>query len=330
MSKILVTGGLGFIGSHFIANLKTTKKVIIIDNLSNSNMSVLDKIKKLTNTKILFYEVDLRNYDNLENIFKKNKISDVFHFASLKSVEQSIVNSKHYYNNNVIGSKNLIDLCHANKVKNFTFSSSATVYGIPKYLPINEEHSLNPVTPYGENKVEIEKLLEIFSRANSSNSVKVLRYFNPIGAHSSKILGEFIYSIPTNIMPYILGVASGKYDYLKIYGNDYETFDGTCIRDFIHVEDLVDAHIRCLHMNRPGFYVINIGTGKGHSILELVNKFSNVNKIKLPYKFYDRRKGDVPVIYTSCQNAEKILNWRAKRSLIDMCKDSYNFQLQNY
>tara|TARA_B100000035_G_scaffold36111_3_gene27287 strand:- start:5227 stop:6231 length:1005 start_codon:yes stop_codon:yes gene_type:complete len=326
MNTILITGGLGYIGSHTVAEMvDINSEVIIVDNLANSYFRIFKTLKELTNKKILFFNTDIRDKDELEKIFTKYKPNKVIHFASLKSVSDSSINPDLYHENNVVGSKVLFDLIIKHNIKNLVFSSSATVYGDPKYLPINESHPLSATNPYAQNKIDIELMLKRISEKYNDLSIKVLRYFNPIGSHSSLKIGESPKGIPNNLMPYIMGVAFGKYKFLKIFGSDFNTEDGTGVRDYIHINDLVLAHQAALKYEKEGIFYFNIGTGKGYSVLNLINTFEEVNEIKIPFKFVDRRKGDVATVFADSSYAERALKWKAKKSLEDMCRDSFLF-----
>lgn len=326
--EILVTGGLGFIGSHTVVELiENGHNVIIIDNLSNSKIEVLDKIELITGTKPKFYQMDLLNFETLQKVFKENKIDGVIHFAGLKAVAESIQIPLKYYENNIIGTINLLKCMQDNDIKNFVFSSSACVYGFPNKNPIDEDSPSNCATnPYGRTKCFIEEILKDCYMANPTFNFTILRYFNPIGAHKSGLIGEDPNGIPNNLMPYILRVAEGKSDKLHIFGNDYDTHDGTCIRDFIHVVDLAKGHVKALeHINNSGLNIYNLGTGKGTSVLELVNSFNSVNGNLVNYDFVERRPGDVPVNFAKTDKAKNELGFETKLNIEDMCKDSWHF-----
>jgi len=321
----LVTGGLGYIGSHLIAELSSEHSIIIIDNLSNSCIETLDKIKKLISPReIFFYNCDLTDLDKVDSVFKKHKPNIVYHFASLKSVPESINDPELYYSNNVIGAKNLIDLAIKYNVTKFIFSSSASVYGAPQYLPIDESHPLNPLNPYGQNKVEIENYLQQKFNKNNSHIIVVLRYFNPVGSHPSYLIGENSKK-STNIMPILIDVAKGKRNIINIFGSDYDTEDGTCVRDYIHIMDLIDAHLKCLLIKNSGFFCINVGTGVGYSVLNLIKVFQSLIDVRINYKFTDRRNGDSPITFASNKLAREILNWKPKFSLKKMCIDTIKY-----
>ena len=326
--EILVTGGLGFIGSHTVVELiENGHNVIIIDNLSNSKIEVLDKIELITGTKPKFYQMDLLNFETLQKVFKENKIDGVIHFAGLKAVAESIQIPLKYYENNIIGTINLLKCMQDNDIKNFVFSSSACVYGFPNKNPIDEDSPSNCATnPYGRTKCFIEEILKDCYMANPTFNFTILRYFNPIGAHKSGLIGEDPNGIPNNLMPYILRVAEGKSDKLHIFGNDYDTHDGTCIRDFIHVVDLAKGHVKALeHINNSGLNIYNLGTGKGTGVLELVNSFNSVNGNLVNYDFVERRPGDVPVNFAKTDKAKNELGFETKLNIEDMCKDSWHF-----
>ena len=345
--NILVTGGLGFIGSHTVVELiNNNYNVIILDNLSNSKIEVLDKIyslvcnsKSYNKTMLKFYEGNILNNTDLINIFLNHNIDIVIHFAAFKSVNESIEKPLNYYKNNVTGTLNLLETCQHYCVKYFIFSSSATVYGSSKSpLYENSQIGIGITNPYGQSKYMIENILQDISKSKY-NKMKIisLRYFNPVGAHPSGLLGEDPDDIPNNLMPYVIRVAIKNnldsklddiYNYLSIFGDDYSTEDGTAKRDFIHVVDLADAHIAACKKivnleNNYEFY--NIGTGNGISVLEIVNTFIKINKIKLPYKIKERREGDLDIVYCNTEKANKELNWKAIKTLKDIRKDTYNF-----
>jgi UDP-glucose 4-epimerase len=326
--KILVTGGLGFIGSHICVQLlNNNNEVIVLDDLSNSKINVLDKIKKLSNNNITFYQGSVLDKNILDTIFTQN-IDIVIHMASYKSVSESIKYPLKYYNNNINGTIALLDIMEKYNCKNLIFSSSATVYGIQDY-PVNEECStgIGITNPYGKTKYMIEEILKDMVNMN----IIALRYFNPIGAHKSGLIGEDPNDIPNNLMPYVLNVVTGKLNKLLIYGNNYNTFDGTCIRDFIHVEDLAYGHLLAVNKINEllGFTAINLGTGKGSSVLELVTTFNKINNTNINYEFTNRRIGDLPIVYSDVTKAFKLLNFKTKYSLEDCCKDAYNFITNN-
>ncbi|MEK3992354.1 UDP-glucose 4-epimerase GalE [Robertmurraya sp. FSL R5-0851] len=325
--KILVTGGAGYIGSHTcVALLEAGHEVIVADNLSNSKIEALDKIKQITNKEVVFYQVDVTNESEVESIFNNHKIDGVIHFAGYKAVGESVEKPISYYYNNVVSTLVLSNACLKYGVQRFVFSSSATVYGDNK-VPFVETMDLLPTTnPYGETKAMSERILTDIVKANPSFSVALLRYFNPVGAHKSGLIGEAPNGIPNNLMPYVTQVAKGKLDKLRVFGNDYPTPDGTGVRDYIHVVDLAEGHVAALNDLTTGVKVFNLGTGKGTSVLELIHAFEKANEIKVPYEIVDRRAGDIASFYADTQKAEKELGWKAKLDVIDMCKDAWHFE----
>ena len=329
---ILVTGGCGYIGSHTVVELLyDNRDVVIVDNFSNSSPNVLDSIKEITNKDFKFYKIDITNEDDLEVVFKENKIDSVIHFAALKAVGESVEKPLEYYYNNLNSTLVLLKLMKKYNVKNFVFSSSATVYGSPKTLPINEDFPLSTTNPYGASKLIIENILKDICKTDSSFNVAILRYFNPVGAHKSGLIGENPNGIPNNLMPYITKVSIGKLPFLNVYGNDYDTHDGTGVRDYIHVLDLANGHLKALDKihTSPGLVIYNLGTGNGYSVLDLVNTYSKVNNVDIPYKIVERRAGDIAKCFADPTKANKELNWSCKYNLEDMCKDSYTFQLNS-
>lgn len=326
---ILVTGGAGFIGSHTVVELLNNgQEVIIVDNFSNSKKEVLDSIKKITKKEFKFYELDIRNKEELDKVFKENKdITGVIHFAALKAVGESVEKPIQYYNNNIGGTLSLIEVMKNNNVKKIIFSSSATVYGVPKTVPIKEDFPVSATNPYGQTKLMIEQILTDIYVSDNNWSVILLRYFNPIGAHESGLIGENPNGIPNNLMPYINQVAKGKLDCLRVFGNDYDTPDGTGVRDYIHVVDLAKGHLKALERANKitGVESYNLGTGKGYSVLDIVNNFEKATGQKIKYEIVERRAGDVAKMYADPSKAKEILGWVAEKELIDMCKDSWNF-----
>lgn len=328
--KILVTGGCGYIGSHTVVKLLEEKfEVVIIDNLVNSKREVLEKIKKITGSDVTFYQEDLCNLDALKNIFKKEKFDAIIHFAGLKAVGESVQIPLRYYQNNLISTMNLLSCMQEYNVKKLVFSSSATVYGNPKSLPIKEDFPLQTTNPYGTTKLMIEQILKDVYQANPDLDITILRYFNPIGAHKSGLLGEDPNGIPNNLMPYVVRVAMGTLPVLSIFGSDYNTIDGTGVRDYIHVLDLAKGHLLALKNPKSGLKIYNLGTGKGTSVLELVNMFEKVNQVKVNKKFTARRDGDIDACYASNEKAMKELGFKCEYTLEDMCKDSYNYAKNN-
>ena len=331
--SILVTGGTGFIGSHTVVELLGGGyEVIIVDNLSNSDKSVLDSIYKISNKKPIFYHGDIRDKLFLNGVFRKHSIDSVIHFAGLKAVGESLEKPLDYYNNNVYGSIVLFEVMKEFNVKKLVFSSSATVYGSDNKSPLTEDMPLNPINPYGRTKLQIEQILNDYYNSNKTMSVVILRYFNPIGAHSSGLIGENPKGIPNNLMPYILKVSNKKLSHLNVFGDDYDTKDGTGVRDYIHVVDLAKAHIKSLEYcdNHSSIEAFNIGTGKGYSVLELLNTFENQNNVEIPYKFVERRAGDVDICYSNPTKANNLLNWSVNFSLRKMVFDSYIFYVTNF
>lgn len=330
--KVLVTGGAGYIGSHTVVELLNAGyEVIIIDNFSNSNPKVLDNIKKITNKSFKFIEGDLLDKNLLDDIFKNNNIDIVIHFAGYKSVGESVKMPLLYYDNNLISTIYLLEIMEKYKVYNLVFSSSATVYGKPKKLPITEDMDLHTTNPYGTTKLMIEMILKDLSFSNDKWSISILRYFNPIGAHSSGLIGEYPNGIPNNLMPYICKVAIGELSELKVFGDNYNTKDGTGVRDYIHVVDLAQGHVSAIEyaLKNKGVEVFNLGTGVGYSVLEIINSFENINNVSIPYKIVERRPGDISECYADTSKAQKMLNWSAKKTINDMCYDAYQFILRN-
>ena len=330
--KVLVTGGMGYIGSHTVVELlENNYEVVIVDNLVNSKIDVLDKIEKITGKRPIFYQYDLCDYQDLETIFKENKIDVVIHFAGLKAVGESCEKPLLYYQNNLISTMNLLDIMAKYNCKKLVFSSSATVYGKPKSLPIQEDFPLSTTNPYGSTKLFIEYMLKDLYKTDPTWSIAILRYFNPIGAHQSYLLGENPNGIPNNLMPYIVKVATKELDHLNIFGNDYDTKDGTGVRDYIHVVDLAKGHIKAvekvLTTNKVDCY--NLGTGVGYSVLEMVELFKKVNKVDVPYKIVERRSGDISSCYADPTYALKELGFKAEKTLEDMVRDSYQFVVNN-
>ncbi len=332
--KILVTGGTGYIGSHTsVELLNAGYEVIIVDNLVNSKKEVVDKIETITGKKVKFYENDVCDKEALRKIFKENDhIEAVLHFAGLKAVGESVSLPIRYYENNLDSTLSLVTVMKEFDCKNIVFSSSATVYGDPEELPIPETAVVGGTTnPYGTTKYFIERILKDVCIADEDFSVVLLRYFNPIGAHESGLIGENPNGIPNNLMPYIIKVAVGELPVLNVFGDDYDTPDGTGVRDYIHVVDLAKGHICALEkaLKSKGTKVYNLGTGHGYSVLELIKTFEKVNKIKVNYKIVERRPGDIAECYADASKANKELGWKATKDINDMCKDAYNFILKN-
>jgi len=329
---ILVTGGTGYIGSHTVVELhKLGFDVVIIDNLSNSNSLVLDRIEHVSGKRPLFVKADIRDLSALNNVFKQYDFESVIHFAGLKAVGESVSQPMQYYDNNVVGSLRLIEAMEKAKVKNFVFSSSATVYGSPERLPLDEECKLQSTNPYGNNKLHIEQMLFDVCKSDPNWSVIALRYFNPIGAHESGMIGEDPRGIPNNLVPFISQVATGRLTELSIFGNDYDTLDGTGVRDYIHVTDLALGHVKALELfvEAVGFEAINLGTGNGYSVLEMIACFEKVNNISIPYKICGRRPGDISSCYAKANKAFDKLGWKAKKNISEMLRDAWNWQSKN-
>ena len=330
---ILVTGGAGYIGSHTVVELlERDEDLVIVDNFVNSKPEALNRIKKITGKDFEFYEVDILDEENLEKVFKENSIESVIHFAGLKAVGESVEKPIEYYHNNITGTLVLLKLMKKYNCKKIVFSSSATVYGDPEIVPITEECKVGGTTnPYGTSKLFIERILQDACVADDEFSVALLRYFNPIGAHSSGLIGEDPNDIPNNLMPYVTGVAAGKFEILSVFGNDYATKDGTGVRDYIHVVDLAKGHLKALDKIREevGVQIYNLGTGNGYSVLDLVKTFEKVNNIEVKYKIAPRRAGDIAVCFADPSKARKELGWVAEKGIEDMCKDAWNFIITN-
>lgn len=327
--NVLVAGGAGFIGSHTAVELlEAGYDVVIADNFSNSKPEVLDKIRKITGKDFRFYEVDLQNKEATETIFKENQIDAVIHFAGFKAVGESVSKPMEYYHNNLLSTLVLCELMKKYDCKRMIFSSSATVYGDPKKVPITEDSEVGGTTnPYGTTKLFIERILQDIVISDPEWSVVLLRYFNPIGAHPSGLIGENPNGIPNNLMPYIVKVASGELECLNVFGNDYPTPDGTGVRDYIHVVDLALGHIKAVEKatSAKGVHIYNLGTGHGYSVLEIVQNFEKVNGIKVNYRIAPRRPGDIPACYADTTKAKQELGWEAKYGIEDMCRDAWNY-----
>ena len=330
--KVLVTGGCGYIGSHTCCELLDNGyDVVVIDNLSNSKSDVIDKIEEITGKKVTFYEGDVCDKNILEKIFNENEISSVIHFAGLKAVGESVAKPLMYYRNNLDSTLSLLEVMDNHNCKKIVFSSSATVYGSPKELPIKESFDLSTTNPYGSTKLYIEGILKDLYVSDNDWSIAILRYFNPIGAHKSGLIGENPNGIPNNLMPYILKVATGELEILNVFGNDYDTHDGTGVRDYIHVVDLAKGHIKAIEkvLSTKGVDCYNLGTGTGYSVLDIVNTFEKVNNIKVNYRIVDRRPGDIAACYADPSYAFEKLGWKSELEIEDMCKDAYNFVKTN-
>ncbi len=330
--KVLVTGGAGYIASHTnVALLNAGYEVVAVDNFSNSNIDAVRNVEKITGKTITFYEGDVCDRDILERIFTENDIYAVIHFAGLKAVGESCQKPLLYYHNNLMSTITLLETMVAHNVKRFVFSSSATVYGTPERLPIDEECSLSTTNPYGSTKLMIEDILRDVHKADASWHILLLRYFNPVGAHESGLIGEDPKGIPNNLMPYVAKVAHGELPYLNVFGNDYDTPDGTGVRDYIHVMDLAEGHLAALeYIDNYGAEAVNLGTGVGYSVLDMVKAFESASGRPVPYKIAPRRAGDISTCYASPEKARKELKWEAKRNLEDMCRDLWRFQCTKY
>lgn len=329
---ILVTGGAGYIGSHTVIELLNEgREVVIVDDFSNSKPEVLNRIKELSGKDFVFHEVDITDKEALKKVFEQHDLEAVIHFAGYKAVGESVSKPLMYYRNNLNGTIALMELMNEFDVKNMVFSSSATVYGMNNEAPFTEDMPLSTTNPYGTTKLFIEQFIQDQVAADPSWSAALLRYFNPIGAHESGRIGEDPNDIPNNLMPYITQVAVGKRDQLSIYGNDYDTEDGTGVRDYIHVVDLAKGHIKALEsvQETMGVEAYNLGTGVGYSVLDVVKAFETANDVEVPYEIVDRRPGDIGTSYADATKAHKVLDWTAELSLQDMCRDSWNWQKSN-
>lgn len=334
MKKILVTGGTGYIGSHTcIELLNSGYELILLDNLSNSKIDVVEKIKNITGRDFKFYQCDYNCKEELEKVFSENEIGYVINFAGFKAVGESVEKPLEYYINNVYGALNLLQVMKEHNVKNFVFSSSATVYGDPKKVPITEEFEVGDTTnPYGTSKYMIEVILKDLYKSDPTWNIVILRYFNPIGAHKSGLIGENPRGIPNNLLPYVTRVANGSLKELSVYGNDYETPDGTGIRDYIHVVDLAIGHVKAIkkiQKDEKLLNIYNLGTGHGYSVLDIVKTFEKVNNVKVPYKITTRRLGDIAICYADTKKAKEEIDFEAKFTLEDMVRDAWNYQKNN-
>lgn len=330
---ILVTGGAGFIGSHTVVELQNAGyDVVVVDNLVNSSRKSLERVEKITGKEVTFYEADINDAAALNEIFEKESIDSVIHFAGLKAVGESVAKPLEYYMNNISGSLTLFDVMRKHGVKNIIFSSSATVYGDPAFVPITEECPKGEITnPYGKTKGMLEEILTDIQKADPEWNVILLRYFNPIGAHESGTIGENPNGVPNNLMPYITQVAVGKLKELGVFGNDYDTHDGTGVRDYIHVVDLALGHVKAIEKlnDNPGIAIYNLGTGNGYSVLDIVKNFEVATGIHIPYVIKARRPGDIATCYCDASKAERELHWKAERDLKTMCADSWRWQKNN-
>ena len=331
-SKILITGGAGYIGSHTAVELMNAgHQVVIVDNLCNSSIKVLDRIQNLAGTNFTFIQVDVRNASALDQIFQEHAIDGVIHFAGLKAVGESVAQPLRYFDNNVGSTLALLQAMDRANVRRIVFSSSATVYGDPEQVPITENSKLQVTNPYGRTKLMCEDILRDLETSDPSWHTAILRYFNPVGAHISGTIGEHPNGIPNNLMPFITQVAVGKREFLSVFGNDYPTPDGTGVRDYIHVVDLAQGHLAALNYlkNKQQSITVNLGTGKGVSVKELADTFAEITGVPVPYKFVDRRPGDVAACYADTTLAEQELGWRAKLDVARMCQDAWRWQSQN-
>ena len=329
---ILITGGAGYIGSHTCVEMqKAGYDVIVVDNLCNSKREVLHRVEKLTGKPIPFYQADIRDEEALRKIFRENEIQAVIHFAGLKAVGESVEIPLEYYDNNVAGTLTLCRVMREAGVKKIVFSSSATVYGVAEKMPLTEDMPLGAINPYGRTKLFIEEILRDISHADAEWSVSLLRYFNPIGAHESGTIGEDPKGIPNNLMPYIAQVAVGRLPMLQVFGDDYPTVDGTGVRDYIHVVDLARGHVKAVDwaLQNTGCDAVNLGTGRGCSVLELVAAFEKASGVEIPYKIVGRRPGDPATVYADVQKAKNVLGWEAQYSIGKMCEDSWRWQKNN-
>jgi len=333
MKKILITGGCGYIGSHTcIELLNAGHELVVVDNLSNSKIAALERVVKITGNKIEFHEVDIRDKAGLRAVFDQHSIQAVVHFAGLKAVGESVQQPLRYYDNNVAGTVALCEVMAEKGVRNLVFSSSATVYGDPHTVPISEDFPIGGTTnPYGTSKLMIEQILRDLMTSDPAWRIAILRYFNPVGAHSSGLIGEDPNGIPNNLMPFITQVAVGKREYLNVFGSDYLTSDGTGVRDYIHVVDLARGHLAALDyiFSNPGELTVNLGTGRGYSVLEMVKAFQAQSGKEISFRIVDRRPGDIACCYADPELAEKTLGWRATLGIEDMCRDSWRWQSQN-
>ncbi len=325
---VLVTGGTGYIGSHTCVEfIEKGQEVVVLDNLCNSKVEVVDYIETLTGIRPKFYKADLLDVDAVKKVFDENEIDTVIHFAGLKAVGESVAKPLEYYTNNIVGTLNLLSEMRKHNCFNLIFSSSATVYGKPKTVPIKEDFELSTTNPYGTTKLYIEQILKDLCVSDNRFSVVLLRYFNPIGAHESGLLGDNPNGIPNNLMPYVTRVAKGMLPHLNVFGNDYDTPDGTGVRDYIHVLDLASGHYAALKaLSEKGVHIYNLGTGNGYSVLDIVNAFERVNGVKIPYQIVERRPGDIAECYADASKAEFELGWKAERTLDDMCSSAWDFE----
>lgn len=331
-NTILITGGAGYIGSHTLVEfLRAGYELVVIDNLSNSKPEALRRVERISGKPVTFCQLDVRDRQGLQRAFREHAITAVVHFAGLKAVGESVEKPLEYYDNNVSGSLVLLEVMAASGVKTMVFSSSATVYGDPQSVPVREDFPLSATNPYGRSKLMIEEILRDLYRADNNWRIALLRYFNPVGAHASGLIGEDPNGVPNNLMPIVSQVAVGKRDAMLVYGNDYPTRDGTGIRDYIHVVDLALGHLKALHalLARPGIFTLNLGTGNGYSVLELIRAFEAASGRPIPFKFAPRRAGDVAECFAAPERAAELIDWRAMRNLDQMCADTWRWQINN-
>jgi len=330
--RTLVTGGAGYIGSHVCVELLMRgHEVVVVDDLSNSKHEVINRISKITGKSLDFHKLNLLDRKGLSKLISESGCAAVMHFAGFKAVGESVLYPLKYYQNNIEGTVNLLTAMQQTSVQQFVFSSSATVYGENDKVPFSEDHPLKATNPYGRTKLFIEEILQDYQTANPDVSVSILRYFNPVGAHHSGLIGEDPLGIPNNLMPIISRVAVGSIPEMQVFGKDYPTPDGTCVRDYIHVMDLADGHIRVLEkmQGRPGCHVYNLGTGRGTSVLEMIKEFESATGCVVEYAFSSRRPGDIPISYAAVDKAARELGWTAEKSVSDMCRDTWNWQSRN-
>lgn len=330
--NILVTGGAGYIGSHTCLELLNCNyEVIVVDNLYNSKEESLHRVQELTGKKLIFHKVDILDREALKSVFNHYSIDAVIHFAALKSVGESVSIPLQYYHNNVTGTLTLLDVMKESNVRNIVFSSSATVYGLSSEPPFKEDYPLSAINPYGHTKLMMEEILRDLSYAEPEWNIAILRYFNPVGAHPSGRIGEDPNGIPNNLMPYVAQVAVGRLPFVRIWGNDYPTPDGTGIRDYIHVMDLAVGHIKALEKlaTNPGLVTYNLGTGRGYSVMEVIKAFEKASQRPIPFEMMERRPGDAPISYSDPSKANRELNWKAEKELFEMCLDSWSWQSKN-
>ncbi len=331
MAKILVTGGCGYIGSHTVLELLNKNyEVVVVDNFSNSSFESLRRVQKITGKEVIFYEADIRDVAKMERIFSEHKFDAVIHFAAFKAVGESCRLPLKYYENNISGTVSLLQIMERHNVKKIIFSSSATVYGDPERLPLDETCRLSTTNPYGSTKLMMENIMQDVQKADNEWNIILLRYFNPVGAHESGLIGEDPKGIPNNLMPFVAQVASGKLQCINVFGNDYDTPDGTGVRDYIHVVDLALGHIAAIeNCNQSGVHIYNLGTGNGYSVLQMIQAFEKACGKKLPYKICDRRPGDIAACYASPDKAKKDLKWEAKFGIEEMCASQWKWQSGN-